>query len=193
MIDSMPPPSSSPNAKYILVGLLLIAGALAVVFGTCRDTQEEEPKVEEQASAPNNIERSTSLGSNTLNLAEVEEKAPAPEPAAPKRRARRASTEWDCEGELAASAALGVINANRSAVRSCYERRLKNDNYLQGSVNVKLKISPTGSVEAVHLSGTLRDRTVYSCIRKQAQAWNFPAPQAGCAVISAPFNFTPAG
>jgi hypothetical protein len=39
--------------------------------------------------------------------------------------------------------------------------------------------------------GNLRDRQVYSCVRRVAQTWKFPSPSGGCVRINAPFQMTP--
>jgi outer membrane biosynthesis protein TonB len=76
-------------------------------------------------------------------------------------------------------------------VQTCYERRLKDDNLLQGSMKVLLTIGSDGNVKAVSVGGTLSDRQVYNCVKRIAKTWKFPPPQDGCVRTEAPFQMMP--
>ena len=76
-------------------------------------------------------------------------------------------------------------------VQNCYERGLKGNNLLQGSMQVELTIGTSGSVRAVSVRGSLKDRQVYSCVKRVAKTWKFPPPTGGCVRIAAPFQMTP--
>ena len=98
--------------------------------------------------------------------------------------------QWDCTGDL--PGASQVVNENRPQIRSCYERRLKVNNVLQGNMTLKLKVGGAGKVAAAQVTGSLRDPEVFACVRKLAQTWTFPVPTGGsCAVVEAPFQFSP--
>ena len=68
----------------------------------------------------------------------VPEPPPVPEPE-PEKTAKptreRAGGEWECSGDLPNPGK--VINDNRPQIRSCYERRLKVNNMLQGDVMLR--------------------------------------------------------
>ncbi|MCG8554153.1 MAG: AgmX/PglI C-terminal domain-containing protein [Proteobacteria bacterium] len=85
-----------------------------------------------------------------------------------------------------------LTSRNRSRVRTCYERRLKVNNALQGTIALRLRVDAGGRVAATQASGSLRDNEVFSCVRNLAKEWQFPPPEGGdCAVVAVPFNFTP--
>ena len=85
-----------------------------------------------------------------------------------------------------------VLGDSQTQVRSCYERRLRNNNMLQGTVNLQVKIGNTGRVTGTRIRGTLQDADVKNCVQALAKNWSFPAPSGGtCAVFDAPYNFTP--
>jgi hypothetical protein len=87
---------------------------------------------------------------------------------------------------------MKVVNDNHAQIRACYERRLKVNNVLQGDIQLRLKIGPSGRVVASALGGSLRDQEVFSCVRALAQSWTFAVPSGGsCAVVQVPFHFTP--
>ena len=96
-----------------------------------------------------------------------------------------------CAGTIDQRRLAGVIATYRPQVRACYERGLKANNLLQGTLNVRLKVQPNGSVTNVRLGGSLRDNDVFSCVRRVASNWRFPNPEGGCAEISQPFRLTP--
>ena len=117
---------------------------------------------------------------------------PAPvEPEVTKPTAPRVkSGEWECSGDL--PGAVKVVRENSAQVRSCYERRLKMNNVLQGDLRLKLKVGGGGKVVATAMSGSLHDPEVLSCVRNLAQSWIFPVPSGGsCAVVQVPFQFSP--
>jgi hypothetical protein len=195
-----PPPPSGGNLKYAVVGLVLIAGAAAVWFGmqSCEETPEN-PVANAQVDAGTRPQgRDTALVDEDLVI-------PDPVPDAGPRidggpRIRYVTRfvgggggggNWSCSGDINRQRAAAVLAENRLQFRNCYERRLKANNTLEGTVNVSMRVSRTGAVDAVSVGGTLRDGETLSCVRRIAQRIRFPAPTGGaCAVVSAPFNFS---
>lgn len=180
----------SGNAKYVIAGLLLLAGAA----GLWMLVKPEPPPPVAEAPVVKAPERSTALANNDLVLDEPEpepEPEKAPEPEKPRKRGP-ARSEWDCSGELPVPAIQKVMRENQSQIRNCYERRLKANNILQGDLSLKVKVGGSGSVVATGISGSLRDNEVYACVRSIAEKWSFPVPEGGaCAVVQVPFRFTP--
>jgi outer membrane biosynthesis protein TonB len=58
-------------------------------------------------------------------------------------------------------------------------------------MEVELTIGASGSVRAVSIGGSLRDRQVHSCVKRIAKTWKFPKPIGGCVRINVPFQMTP--
>jgi hypothetical protein len=178
--------------KYALVGILL---ALAAVGLYCA-TQDEGTDGEEVAAAPPDagiIQRQTQMQPEF----EIPEEEPdlgvpdlgPPEEESTMRGVRRPRT---CDGNLDVAAIRAVAQQHQRQVRSCYERRLKVNNILQGTVNVRMVVGRTGNVEQVSVGGSLRDSEVFSCVRRLARSWEFPAVEGGsCAIVSIPFRMTP--
>ena len=188
---SLPPqPPSGGNFKYVLIGLLFLGAAVGVwLLG------RQEPPPAPAAPAPPAPEppRANPLADQDLVLEPEPEPTPEPEPEPTKPKpghAQPKATEWECSGDLAGASA--VINENRTQIRSCYERRLKVNNVLQGDVKLRMRIGTSGKVTATATSGSLRDAEVLQCMRQLAQGWTFAAPTGGaCAVLSVPFRFAP--
>ena len=194
-----PPDFISPT----LLALLLLLGAGGLWF-VSRDDASPEP---EPAAVEAPVEEPAPREQFVAEIEIPEDEAlpdpeppdPAPEkPTAPTRRRANGSpddgdpSDWECSGSINPGAVSSVLKgAPSKQVQTCYERGLKSNNLLQGSMQVELVIGAGGVVRAVGVSGTLRDRKVYSCVRRVARTWKFPAPRGGCVRINAPFQMTP--
>jgi TonB family protein len=185
-----PKPPSGGSAKYIVILLLLLGGGLGVYLAT----SGEEPKT----TAPpevKSVERPTALSNETVQIpVEEEEDASEPvkeEPTATKRP-RASGDVWTCEGDLDPKDIKRVLSQNETAIRSCYERALRNNNQLQGKVELGVRIAADGKVSNTRVQGSLRDPEVSRCIQSLAKQWSFPAPRGGsCARFDQPYTFTP--
>jgi len=187
-----PPPAKSGNLKFVLIGLLFLGGAFGLWMAFGREVAA--PPAPPPASKVAEPARANPMAEQNLVLDEPvpppEAGAPAPEEPEKTGPSRPRQGDWECSGDLAD--ATKVINENRVQIRSCYERRLKINNILQGDIRLKLKIGANGKVVATALSGSLRDAEVFSCVRNLAQAWTFAVPTGGnCAVVQVPFQFSP--
>lgn len=191
--ESMTPPPGSGGgyAKYLIVLLLLIGGGLGVYFATQKPAEAPKPPPER----PKNVERSTSLSDDAVEIPDEEPDAgeadsavaePAKKPKVP------AGDPWECSGDVAPTEIRRVLGQEQSAIRSCYERQLRNNNQLQGDVVLQVRIGNDGRVAATRVRGNLKDNDVKSCIQGVAKGWSFPSPAGGaCAVFEAPYHFTP--
>jgi hypothetical protein len=186
------PPLKKNDGKYGLIALLILlaAGGLWVFL----KSDDPPPPAEVAEPAPEAPAREQFA-------AEIEipdEDAGPGEDQDEGRIARHSEpsqtrpADWDCRGTLPAAQLSAVIKGGPSKqVQTCYERRLKDNNLLQGSMKVFLTIGVSGSVRAVSISGTLKDPQVYACVKRVAKTWKFPRPQGGCVRIEAPFQMTP--
>lgn len=99
---------------------------------------------------------------------------------------------WDCSGEISVGEARRVAREYDAQARSCYERALRRNNMLAGTVVVNVRVGQNGAVNAVRAGGSLPDADVRACVRGIANRWRFPAPRGGsCAIVQVPFNFRP--
>lgn len=177
----------------MVLGLLLLAGAAGIWFAM-KSADDKGGEVAEVPSDAGVIERSTALAEPELVIPDPEPDAGPQDAGQPRKRVvyRYVRGNWDCSGSIPAAEAQRVIAENRRQVRNCYERQLKTNHSLQGSVSLNLKIGRDGRVAGTQVGGSLRDPAVFSCVRNLAQQWRFPAPTGGsCAVLAAPFSFTP--
>jgi outer membrane biosynthesis protein TonB len=186
-----PPPSGGGFAKYLVVLLLLVGGGLGVYFAS-----RKAPEPPKTIPPVENAERSTALTPDTVEIPPDEPEAvedaavAAPEPV--KKPRGPAIDPWACEGDIPAADLRKALAEGSSAIRSCYERQLRNNNQLQGEVRLQVRVGNDGKVTGTRVTGTLHDPEVKSCMQNVAKGWSFPAPAGGaCAVFDAPFKLTP--
>lgn len=193
--DSLTPPPPNQgggSAKYLIALLLLLGGGLGVYFAT---RQPEAPPAPPPPPVKN-ADRNTALDNNIMAIPEDEPDAaaPVPEQAPVVKKPRPVVTgdPWECAGDVAPKDITKVLNESQSAIRSCYERELRNDNALQGDLKLQVKIGTDGAVASTRVRGSLNHKQVRECVQNIAKRWSFPAPIGGpCAVFDAPYNFMP--
>jgi TonB family protein len=189
--ESLTPPPSGGSAKYIVVLLLLLAGGLGVYLAT---SGKDEPKPTPPPEVKS-VERPTALSNDTVEIPVEEEDAglPPEEPAPEVKKPRVAAQDpWSCPGDIPVADIKKVLGEAQSSIRSCYERALRNNNQLQGSVALEVRVGSSGRVDNSRVRGNLRDPEVSKCIQNLTKNWRFPPPSGGnCAVVGAPYNFTP--
>jgi hypothetical protein len=176
--------------KYLLIGLAMLGGTAALWMFATRQMAPPPPP----PPPPKSAERVNPMAQPDLELDEpkVPDAGQPPTEAAPVKHvsAGHHVGDWECSGDL--PTARKVIDDNRAQIRSCYERRLKVNNVLQGDVKLKLKVGSNGRVVATSVGGTIHDEAVFACVRNLASTWAFSVPSGGaCAVVQVPFQFSP--
>jgi outer membrane biosynthesis protein TonB len=184
------PPLKKTDGKYIAIALLLLLGAAALWFFVKTDDSESQAEVvpptpdasvREQFAPEIEIpeQEAPDAGPDDTSIAKTAQPSPTP-------------LDWECDGTVDTAEVLRIINGQpRKQVQTCYERRLKDDNLLQGSMKVLLTIGASGNVRAVSVDGSLHDPTVFACVKRVAKTWKFPEPRGGCVRIAVPFQMTP--
>jgi hypothetical protein len=81
-----------------------------------------------------------------------------------------------------------MIRRRATQIRACYERRLKHDPELAGTVSLRLRVGDAGQVTRVdEEQSTLPDPLVGECLRREAAGWSFA--QGRNATVVYPFVF----
>jgi len=188
-------PGSGGNLKYALIGLLLLLGAVGLYLFGGSGSGTEGAAVASVGVPDAGIASPTRRIEQHFDLPEeVPDAGPdaatdAPTDAASRRR--RQPRAAGCEGDIPREALVRAIEDERRQVRNCYERALKTNSVLQGTVNVQVRIGSSGRVEEARVGGSIRDSEVRACVRRLARGWRFPAPTGGCADVNVPFNLSP--
>ena len=95
-------------------------------------------------------------------------------------------------GTIDPKKARSYIKNNTSRVRQCYEKELKVNNLLMGTVKTSILVNTDGSVANIKfLSDTVRSSPLKQCMKKEILSWNFPKPEGGRAEVQFPFRFEP--
>ena len=190
--NSSLPPLKKNDGKYGLLALLLLLAAGGLWFFFRTDDPEPPAEVAEPApAAPVREQFAAEIEIPEADAGEADEEEAA-EPSKPRGSSQTQPEDWVCRGNLQASQLRAVIKGQPSKqVQTCYERALKDNNLLQGSMTVLLTIGAGGNVRAVSVDGSLRDRQVYACVKRVAKTWKFPKPNDGCVRTAVPFQMTP--
>lgn len=186
------PPLKENDGKYVVIALLILLAAGGLWFFLRSDEGPAGPEVAEVRPEPPTREQFAP----EIEIPEEDAGLDGSEADKPSSRPKSASTthpsDWICNGSLPASQLSAVIRGQPSKqVQTCYERRLKDNNLLQGTMTVLLTIGGSGGVKAVSVDGTLNDRQVYACVKRVAKTWKFPKPEGGCVRTAVPFQMTP--
>jgi hypothetical protein len=183
------PPLKKNDGKLAMIALLLLFGAGGLWFFLRDGASEPEAVAPEPPPVVETPPREEFAAE--LEIPDDDELA-EPEPSSETKPASGSALPLQCNGRIDPAQVREVIRGTPSKqVQTCYENVLKNNNLLQGSMDVQLTIDVTGAVREVAVGGTLRNRQVYSCVRRVARTWKFPPPQGGCVRINAPFQMTP--
>jgi ferric-dicitrate binding protein FerR (iron transport regulator) len=83
-----------------------------------------------------------------------------------------------------------MVRRRSSQIRTCYERRLKRDPSLAGTVSLRLRVGDAGQVSKVGVEeSTMPDELVGECLRREAAGWSFSIGRNATVVY--PFVFRP--
>ena len=186
------PPLKKNDGKYGLIALLLMLAAGGLWFFLKTEDSPPQAEVTEpvpEAPVREQFAAELEIPEGDAGPGDSQDDEVA---AKPSRPSQTRPEDWDCRGNLEAAQLSAVIKGQPSKqVQTCYERALKDNNLLQGSMKVLLTIGSDGSVKAVSVDGTLADRQVYACVKRVAKTWKFPKPQGGCVRTSVPFQMMP--
>ncbi len=81
-----------------------------------------------------------------------------------------------------------MVRRRATQIRACYERRLKRDPSLAGTVSLRLRVGDAGQVSRVTVDeSTLPDPLVAECLRREAAGWSFSVGRNATVVY--PFVF----
>lgn len=93
-------------------------------------------------------------------------------------------------GKLPPEVIARTVRASIAQVRSCYERGLKKDPGLKGTVKIKFTIAADGKVSNAQDDGSqLPSAEVVECVRAEIRKITFPAPEGGSVTVVYPFAF----
>jgi hypothetical protein len=186
-----PPPKNHGGGAFIgavIIMLLAMGGLLYWKFGG-----KDAPPV---AIAP----------PPSANTAPTLEEAPPPPPpdepdagnlkqASTKKRLVASGNGGGCSGTCTGEAPFALRSALSGAagsVRGCYERALRQNQMLQGRMEVAVRVGAHGNSCSANIANdSLGDPSVASCVLQKFRAGQFPSPSGGCVDVKVPISFMP--
>jgi Ca-activated chloride channel family protein len=94
-------------------------------------------------------------------------------------------------GRLPPEVIQRIVRQNFGRFRLCYERGLRNDPNLSGTVVVSFVIGESGAVSSTTAGGSLADKEVSSCVASSFARLSFPQPEGGQVRVRYPLSFSP--
>lgn len=101
------------------------------------------------------------------------------------------------EGAVVVSAGLmrdivrRIVRVRFSALRACYEKVIKTNPKLEGTVTVSFAIQPNGTIKDLKTTGSLTDAAVVGCVTKNFLSMAFPEPEKKATVnVTYPLTYT---
>ena len=190
--SSSPPPQASRGGVRWLPGPAL-SRVLLLAVASC--SSKAEPVA---AEAPKPVAKAAAVLAEPPPPPPPEPEpvaAPPPvkaKPEAPKSTGPKGPAGCDAECIPSASAELqSALRARAGQARSCYERALTHNSELQGSLEVSIRIGPTGAVCSTEISkDTLGDSGVASCVAQRFRSGVFPKSR-GCVDAVVPIKLVP--
>ena len=195
--DLPPSPSMLPGAPsrgpgpFVAIAVLLVA-AIVGAFLWINRSAAPAPSPTSKPVATASATATAALGEAPPPPPPVEEDAGA---AAPDSGAKVAAGGGGgcgaCRGT--ASAALRSALAGRAgSARKCYERALRVNSSIQGSIKVGVRVDSTGSVCSASLvEDSIHAGDVTSCVLNMYRGQKFPPAEGGCVEVNIPISFSP--
>lgn len=101
-------------------------------------------------------------------------------------------TEARSSAERSDEAIQGVVRQNIGPIKFCYQRELKLNPQLQGSIKVKFTIEADGRVSDVSIvNDTVGSASLTRCVQGRIRAWRFKPVAKGTSIVSYTFPFSP--
>lgn len=111
------------------------------------------------------------------------------------RGAREATLDMEASGAkvsgfLSREQINRVVQANRAAIKYCFESALQHEPRLSGKLDAAWRIDRSGAVSTVRVAkSTLNSPKVEGCVLRQIKRWQFPKPDGGEVDVVYPFIF----
>ncbi|MDJ0765057.1 MAG: AgmX/PglI C-terminal domain-containing protein [Myxococcota bacterium] len=195
MRDKHSQPKQSAEGKGVILlligGVVILAVAGIVIFKRPSSPPppppEERPEVAKEASFPAPLVISQPTRPIAIPVVPDAGTAASQEEEKPKKRSARRSEKL---GTIDTQEVNRFMNARFAQVKTCYERRLKTNSFLEGKLDLNIQVMSSGKVTGVSVNDdTVRDAEMLACVKQVIRAWQFPKPEGGRVVIAKTFTF----
>lgn len=188
MADSTQSPPTKSGGGFLVVALLMLAVAGGLIFWKFSGDEEPEP------------EPPPPLASATAKP--VLEAPPPPPPkiedagpdvAKKVVKAGKGSGNTGCSGACTGTvtpALRSALAGRAGGARRCYERMLRANSSLAGTVTAQVRVGPTGAVCGVTITQDFGGVGA-SCVAPALRSGSLPPPAGGCVDVAVPVSFKP--
>jgi hypothetical protein len=195
--SSLPPSSRPPagvpsgNAKYAVIAILLIAGAIGL-FVWRNSNKEQPPPV--PSAAPIASPEPSNPKLEDIPLPPPVEETPSAAPPPKVVYVPSGGCEAKCTGK-APPELEQALQVRGAQARRCYNSALAQDSSLKGHVTITVKIAPNGNLCSANItSNDMGTNAVAACATNIFRAnSSYPAPHGGCVEAAVPLAFVPQG
>jgi hypothetical protein len=199
---STSPPSNRPagvpqsgNAKYALVALLMVGGAVALFAWRSCGGPSGGP-----APLPSVIPTQTATASTNSKLDDIPLPPPVEEKpeAGPAPKIVSAPANLGCDGKCSGTITPELEQALQirgAQTRRCYNQALSQDSQLKGHVTITVRVGPGGNLCAANVTANdMGTPGVANCAANIFRAnQSYPQPRGGCVELGVPLSFVPQG
>ncbi|MGE3674012.1 MAG: hypothetical protein AB7K71_30350 [Polyangiaceae bacterium] len=191
MADSTPTPPTKSGSGFIIVTLLMVAVAGGLIFWKFSGDKEEEappppPPVATTTQKP-------VLEAPPPPPPKIEDAGPDVEKKTVAKGTVKGGGGGGCSGTCKGTVtpALRSALAGRAAsARRCYERMLRANSGLSGTVMAQVRVGPTGQACSVSITQDFGGVGA-SCVAPALRSGGLPAPAGGCVDVAVPVSFKP--
>ncbi|MCP4604056.1 MAG: AgmX/PglI C-terminal domain-containing protein [Proteobacteria bacterium] len=195
MQDSIPPLKSSQGNKGVILllvtGIVILAAAGVILYNRKSESQkpapEPPPKVAEKLDVPTPLV----MAQPTRPIIKEQPDTEADDSqAGSNKKTKRGRRRSEKVGSINPREVNSFMNARFGQVKTCYERRLKLNSFLEGKLDLNIDVASSGKVTQVSVNkDTLRDPGTLACVKRTIKSWKFPKPTGGRVIIGKTFNF----
>jgi hypothetical protein len=197
------PPSNRPagvpesgNAKYAVVALLMVGGAVGLFAWRSCSSHSDAP-----APMPSVAATQTATASTESKLDDIPLPPPAeekPEAGPPPKIIVAPASGGGCEAKCTGQGTPELEQALQirgAQTRRCYNQALSQDSQLKGHVTVTVRIGPSGNLCSANVTANDMGTTaVANCAANIFRAsQSYPQPHGGCVEAPIPLSFVPQG
>lgn len=166
------------TARHLLLSSSPCLAAIAIVVGTAASARADEPSapVAVAINAPGD-RAASSASSAPSDLAAAADDATEP---------------VEDPHLLDVRAAAAEVSLRMGALRTCYERELRHQSTLAGTIVLRISVGKSGTVKRAGVArDEIKSRALGRCLVSRLQGARFAPPLAGAFELAYPLRFRP--
>lgn len=190
MAESTPPPPPKSGGGFLVVALLMLAVAGGLIFWKFSAEDEPEPEPPKPRAS---VTAKPVLEAPPPPPPKIEDAGPDVEKKAVAKTPIKGGGNTGCSGTCAGTvtpALRSALGGRAGGARRCYERMLRANSSLSGTVTAQVRVGPTGAVCGVTITQDFGGVGA-SCVAPALRSGSLPPPAGGCVDVAVPVTFKP--